>query len=285
MQHIVVTGLSGAGKSSVIHILEDIGYYCIDNMPPTLVRNFITLCQNSNMNVNKIAFVVDARSGELIKKLAHEITEIKKSGDQCEVLFLEASDECIIKRYKETRRKHPHSKGGRVIDGIEFERELLSSIRKKSDYIIDTSGLKSNQLREQILDIFEQRKKYESINVTILSFGFKHGIPLDSDLMLDVRFLPNPFYEEELKEHTGLDEDVKEYVMHWDVTKEFIDHLHSLVEFLLPQYIEEGKPQLVISIGCTGGKHRSVALAEELGEFLRSKNYYASVSHRDISLK
>ena len=285
MQHIVVTGLSGAGKSSVIHILEDIGYYCIDNMPPTLVRNFITLCQNSNMNVNKIAFVVDARSGELIKKLAHEITEIKKSGDQCEVLFLEASDECIIKRYKETRRKHPHSKGGRVIDGIEFERELLSSIRKKSDYIIDTSGLKSNQLRQQILDIFEQRKKYESINVTILSFGFKRGIPLDSDLMLDVRFLPNPFYEEELKEHTGLDEDVKEYVMRWDVTKEFIDHLHSLVEFLLPQYIEEGKPQLVISIGCTGGKHRSVALAEELGEFLRSKNYYASVSHRDISLK
>jgi len=285
MQHIVVTGLSGAGKSSVIHILEDIGYYCIDNMPPTLVRNFITLCQNSNMNVNKIAFVVDARSGELIKSLANEITEIKKSGDQCEVLFLEASDECIIKRYKETRRKHPHSQEGRVIDGINFERELLSSVRKKSDYIIDTTGLKSNQLREQIIGIFETRKKYENINVTILSFGFKRGIPLDSDLMLDVRFLPNPFYEENLKEHTGLDEDVREYVMRWDATKEFIRHLHDLVEFLLPQYIEEGKPQLVISIGCTGGKHRSVAIAEELGEFLRSKNYYAAVSHRDISLK
>lgn len=284
MQYIVVTGLSGAGKSSAIHILEDIGYYCIDNMPPTLVRNFITLCQNSSMNAEKIAFVADARSGELIKNLANEITEIKKSGDQCEVLFLEASDECIIKRYKETRRKHPHSKGGRVIDGIELERELLSSIRKKSDYIIDTSGLKANQLREQMLAIFETGKKYESINITILSFGFKRGIPLDSDLMLDVRFLPNPFYEESLKEHTGLDEDVREYVMRWDVTKEFINHLHSLVEFLLPQYIEEGKPQLVISIGCTGGKHRSVALAEELGEFLRSKNYYANVSHRDISL-
>lgn len=284
MQYIVVTGLSGAGKSSAIHILEDIGYYCIDNMPPTLVRNFITLCQNSNMNMDKIAFVVDARSGELIKKLANEITEIKKSGDQCEVLFLEASDECIIKRYKETRRKHPHAKGGRVIDGIEMERELLSSIRKKSDYIIDTSGLKSNQLREQIHGIFETRKKYENINVTILSFGFKRGIPLDSDLMLDVRFLPNPFYEENLKEHTGLDDDVRDYVMRWDVTKEFINHLHSFVEFLLPQYIEEGKPQLVISIGCTGGKHRSVALAEELGEFLRSKNYYTAVSHRDISL-
>ncbi|MBE7039866.1 MAG: RNase adapter RapZ [Ruminococcaceae bacterium] len=283
MQYIVVTGLSGAGKSSAIHILEDIGYYCIDNMPPTLVRNFITLCQNSNMNMDKIAFVADARSGELIKKLADEITEIKKSGDQCEVLFLEASDECIIKRYKETRRKHPHSKGGRVIDGIEMERELLSSIRKKSDYIIDTSGLKANQLREQMLAIFESREKYENINITILSFGFKRGIPLDSDLMLDVRFLPNPFYEENLKEHTGLDSDVRDYVMHWDVTKEFINHLHSFVEFLLPQYIEEGKPQLVISIGCTGGKHRSVALAEELGEFLRSKNYYTTVAHRDIS--
>lgn len=284
MQHIIVTGLSGAGKSSAIHILEDIGYYCIDNMPPTLVRNFITLCRNSNMNMDKIAFVVDARSGELIKKLAHEITEIKKSGDQCEVLFLEASDEAIIKRYKETRRKHPHSKGGRVTDGIILERELLASIRKKSDYIIDTSGLKSNQLKEQIVDIFESKKKYENINVTILSFGFKRGIPLDSDLMLDVRFLPNPFYEEDLKEHTGLDEDVREYVMRWDVTKEFINHLHSLVEFLLPQYIEEGKPQLVISIGCTGGKHRSVALAEELGQFLRTKNYYTNVAHRDISL-
>ncbi|MBE7027924.1 MAG: RNase adapter RapZ [Ruminococcaceae bacterium] len=283
MQYIIVTGLSGAGKSSAIHILEDIGYYCIDNMPPTLVRNFITLCQNSNMNMDKIAFVADARSGELIKKLANEIMEIKKSGDQCEVLFLEASDECIIKRYKETRRKHPHSKGGRVIDGIEMERELLSSIRRKSDYIIDTSGLKANQLREQIIAIFESREKYENINITILSFGFKRGIPLDSDLMLDVRFLPNPFYEENLKEHTGLDPDVRDYVMHWDVTMEFIQHLHSFVEFLIPQYIEEGKPQLVISIGCTGGKHRSVALAEELGEFLRSKNYYTNVSHRDIS--
>lgn len=285
MQYVIVTGLSGAGKSSAIHILEDIGYYCIDNMPPTLVRNFITLCQNSNMNMDKIAFVVDARSGELIKKLAHEITEIKKSGDQCEVLFLESNDECIIKRYKETRRKHPHAKNGRVIDGINLERELLSSIRKKSDYIIDTSGLKSQQLKELIYETFETRKKYENINVTILSFGFKRGIPLDSDLMLDVRFLPNPFYEENLKEHTGLDDDVREYVMHWDVTKKFIEKLHDLVEFLLPQYIEEGKPQLVISIGCTGGKHRSVALAEELGEFLRSKNYFASVSHRDITLK
>lgn len=284
MQYVVVTGLSGAGKSSVIHILEDIGYYCIDNMPPTLVRNFITLCQNSNMSLDKIAFVVDARSGEIIKKLANEIKEIKKSGEHCEVIFLEASDETIIKRYKETRRKHPHSNDGRVVDGIKFERELLSSIKKKSDYIIDTSSLKSIELREKITSIFDTRKKFESINVTILSFGFKRGIPLDSDLMLDVRFLPNPFYEDDLKELTGLDKNVKDYVMRTDVAKEFIKKMHDLVEFLLPQYIEEGKSQLVISIGCTGGKHRSVALAEELGSFLKSKNYFATVSHRDIGL-
>ncbi len=284
MQYVVVTGLSGAGKSSVIHILEDIGYYCIDNMPPTLVRNFITLCQNSNMSLDKIAFVVDARSGEIIKKLANEIKEIKKSGEPCEVIFLESSDEAIIKRYKETRRKHPHANDGRVVDGIKLERELLSSIKKKSDYIIDTSGLLASQLREKIIALFDSRNKYESINVTILSFGFKRGIPLDSDLMLDVRFLPNPFYEEDLKELTGLDKNVKEYVMHTDVAKEFIGKMHDLVEFLLPQYIEEGKPQLVIAIGCTGGKHRSVALAEELGAFLRSKNYFATVSHRDIKL-
>ncbi|MBR2499930.1 MAG: RNase adapter RapZ [Clostridia bacterium] len=284
MQYVVVTGLSGAGKSSVIHILEDIGYYCIDNMPPTLVRNFITLCQNSNMSLDKIAFVVDARSGEFIKKLADEIKEIKKSGEHCEVIFLEASDETIIKRYKETRRKHPHSNDGRVIDGIKFERDLLSSIKKKSDYIIDTSRLKSIELREKVISIFDTRKKFESINVTVLSFGFKRGIPLDSDLMLDVRFLPNPFYEEDLKELTGLDKNVKDYVMRTDVAKEFIKKMHDLVEFLLPQYIEEGKAQLVISIGCTGGKHRSVALAEELGVFLKSKNYFATVSHRDIGL-
>lgn len=284
MQYVVVTGLSGAGKSSVIHILEDIGYYCIDNMPPTLVRNFITLCQNSNMSLDKIAFVVDARSGEFIKKLADEIKEIKKSGEHCEVIFLEASDETIIKRYKETRRKHPHSNDGRVIDGIKFERDLLSSIKKKSDYIIDTSRLKSIELREKVISIFDTRKKFESINVTVLSFGFKRGIPLDSDLMLDVRFLPNPFYEEDLKELTGLDKNVKDYVMRTDVAKEFIKKMHDLVEFLLPQYIEEGKAQLVISIGCTGGKHRSVALAEELGVFLKNKNYFATVSHRDIGL-
>lgn len=285
MQFIIVTGMSGAGKSTVVHILEDIGYYCIDNVPPTLITNFITLCQNSNIAMDKIAFVVDARSGERILRLADEITELKKGGNTCEVLFLEASDETIIKRYKETRRKHPHAKGGLLIDGIATERRLLSEIRSRSDYIIDTTGLMTKQLKEQILALFESRQKYESMNISVISFGFKRGIPLDSDLMFDVRFLPNPFYEASLKPLTGLDAPVRDFVLNRDVTQAFIKKLHDMVEFLLPQYVEEGKMQLVISIGCTGGQHRSVALAEELGQFLSQKNYYTVVTHRDIKLE
>ncbi|MBR5236472.1 MAG: RNase adapter RapZ [Clostridia bacterium] len=284
MQFIIVTGMSGAGKSTVVHILEDIGYYCIDNMPPTLITNFVTLCQNSNINLDKIAFVVDARSGEKVMRLADEITEFRNSGNHCEVVFLEASDETIIKRYKETRRKHPHAKEGALIDGIEIERRLLAEIRDKSDYIVDTTGLMTKQLREQILSMFEDRQKYKSINVHVMSFGFKRGIPLDSDLMFDVRFLPNPFYETDLKAQTGLDKPVKDFVFKWDVTKEFVKKLHDMVTFLLPQYVEEGKTQLVISIGCTGGKHRSVALAEELSAFLRQNNYYTITTHRDCGL-
>ncbi len=285
MQFIIVTGMSGAGKSSVVHILEDIGYYCIDNMPPTLINNFVSLCQNSNIAMEKIAFVVDARSGDRITLLADEIAEFKKSGNKCEVLFLEASDETIIKRYKETRRKHPHAKGGLLIDGIETVRRLLSKIRTRSDYIIDTSDLLTKQLREKVLALFETRKKYKNINVSVMSFGFKRGIPLDSDLLFDVRFLPNPFYEPELKELTGLDESVREYVFKSPETQTFVEKLHDMIEFLLPQYIEEGKSQLVISIGCTGGKHRSVAVAENLGKFLREKNYYTVVTHRDTKLE
>jgi len=285
MQFIIVTGMSGAGKSTAVHILEDIGYYCIDNMPPTLITKFVALCQNSNIIMEKIAFVVDARSGDRIMRLADEIAEFKNSGNKCEVLFLEASDETIIKRYKETRRKHPHAKGGLLIDGIEMERRLLSEIRSRSDYIIDTSGLLTKQLRDQVLALFESRKKYENLNVSIISFGFKRGIPLDSDLMFDVRFLPNPFYEPELKELTGLDAPVRDYVLRCPETQKFIEKLHDMIDFLLPQYIEEGKMQLVISIGCTGGKHRSVAIAENLGQYLRDKNYYTVVSHRDTKLE
>lgn len=282
MQFVIVTGMSGAGKSTAVHILEDIGYYCIDNIPPTLITKFVALCQTSNLSLDKIAFVVDARSGDRITRLADEIKEFKNSGNFCEVLFLEASDQTIIKRYKETRRKHPHAKGGLLIDGIETERQLLSEIRNHSDYIIDTTGLLTKQLKEQVLALFEDRKKYESVNVNIISFGFKRGIPLDSDLLFDVRFLPNPYYEAELKEKTGLDLAVREYVLKGDISQSFVKKLHEMLDFLLPQYAEEGKTQLVISIGCTGGQHRSVTIAEELGVYLSEKNYYTVVNHRDI---
>ena len=282
MQFVIVTGMSGAGKTSVAHILEDIGYYCIDNMPPTLISNFVTLCQNSNLTMDKIAFVIDARSGDLVTRLGDELTELRKTGNRCEVLFLEASDAYIIKRYKETRRKHPHAGSGRVEDGISKERKLLEGIRSQADYIIDTSGLLTRQLREQILALFEEHHRYENISINVVSFGFKYGIPLDSDLMFDVRFLPNPFYEPELKSLTGLNREVSDYVLKFDETQEFLRKLEEMVLFLLPQYAEEGKMQLVISIGCTGGKHRSVTVAESLGKFLSVNNYFTVINHRDI---
>ena len=282
MQFVIVTGMSGAGKTSVAHILEDIGYYCIDNMPPTLISNFVTLCQNSNLTMDKIAFVIDARSGDLVTRLGDELTELRKNGNRCEVLFLEASDAYIIKRYKETRRKHPHAGSGRVEDGIGKERKLLEGIRSQADYIIDTSGLLTRQLREQILALFEEHHRYENISINVVSFGFKYGIPLDSDLMFDVRFLPNPFYEPELKSLTGLNREVSDYVLKFDETQEFLRKLEEMVLFLLPQYAEEGKMQLVISIGCTGGKHRSVTVSESLGKFLSENNYFTVINHRDI---
>lgn len=284
MQHIVVTGLSGAGKSSVIHILEDIGYYCIDNMPPTLVRNFITLCQNSNMNVNKIAFVVDARSGELIKSLANEITEIKKSGDQCEVLFLEASDECIIKRYKETRRKHPLDEAahGSIQNAIETERDILHSVRANADYYVDTSFLSTSQLKAQINNIFLDNPD-DSMLIKVMSFGFKYGSPNEADLLFDVRCLPNPFYIPELKHHTGQDKEVSDYVMSFKQSEELLSKLKDLVDYLIPLYISEGKSQLVIAFGCTGGKHRSVTFAEKMYEHILENNFKVRIAHRDIS--
>ena len=282
MQFVIVTGMSGAGKSSVVHILEDIGFYCIDNLPPKLISNFQILCQNSNISMDKVAFVIDARSGEPIKELSGEIKKLKEQGQNIEVIFLEASDETIIKRYKETRRKHPYSYEGMLADGIAKERELLSEIRENSDYIIDTSSLITRQLREQVLAVFQSRTKFESINVDIVSFGFKRGVPLDSDLVFDVRFLPNPFYVSGLKELTGLDEPVSDYILSSDITREFLSLLCDMIKFLLPQYIEEGKNRIVISIGCTGGRHRSVTVAEKLSEFLKELNYYTVVKHRDI---
>lgn len=283
MKTVIITGMSGAGKTSAVHILEDIGYYCVDNIPPTLISSFITLCESSNFHLNKIALVVDARSGELVTHLWSEIDKLKKRGNECTVLFLDADDETLIKRYKETRRKHPQGGDGRIADGIIFERNLFSEIKKSSDLVIDTTNLLTRELREKMVGYFEAKKReYESISVNVVSFGFKRGIPLDCDLVFDVRFMPNPFYDEHLRYKTGMDEDVSNYALSCKSSQDFLKKLKDMLLYLLPLYTEEGKNSLVIGIGCTGGKHRSVAVAEYLKTELSQKNYFVALNHRDL---
>ena len=277
MKTVIITGMSGAGKTSAIHILEDIGYYCVDNIPPTLISSFITLCESSNFHLNKIALVADARGGELVTHLYTEIDKLKRGGNECTVLFLDADDDTLIKRYKETRRKHPHSVDGRLDAGIKFERALLSEIKKSSDLVIDTSELLTREFKEKMLGYFEsQTREYEAISVNIVSFGFKRGIPLDCDLVFDVRFMPNPFYEEHLREKTGKDSEVSDYALSCESSQKFLEKLVDMLRHLLPLYTEEGKNTLVIGIGCTGGKHRSVTFAQLLAKHL----LYSSTSQR-----
>ncbi len=283
MKTVIITGMSGAGKTSAVHILEDIGYYCIDNIPPVLISSFISLCKNSNLHVNKIALVADARSGELVTHLHTEIEKLKRGGNECTVLFLDADDETLIKRYKETRRKHPQGGEGRLNDGIRFERSLFSEIKKSADLVIDTSKMLTREFREKIVSYFESHEReYESISVNVLSFGFKRGIPLDCDLVFDVRFMPNPFYEEGLRSKTGKEKEVADYALACDSSQKFLEKLDDILLHLLPLYAEEGKHTLVIGIGCTGGKHRSVAVAEYLKNTLSQQNYYVAGNHRDI---
>ncbi len=283
MKTVIITGMSGAGKTSAIHILEDIGYYCVDNIPPTLISSFIALCESSNFHLNKIALVADARSGELVTHLYTEIEKLKHGGNECTVLFLDADDDTLVKRYKETRRKHPHGADGRLDSGIKFERALLSEIKKSSDLVIDTSRLLTREFREKMLGYFEsQIREYEAISVNVVSFGFKRGIPLDCDLVFDVRFMPNPFYEESLRSKTGKEKEVADYALSCESSQKFLEKLLDMLHHLLPLYTEEGKNTLVIGIGCTGGKHRSVAVAEYIKNALSQKNYYTSVHHRDL---
>lgn len=283
MKTVIITGMSGAGKTSAVHILEDIGYYCIDNIPPVLISSFISLCKNSNLHVNKIALVADARSGELVTHLHTEIEKLKRGGNECTVLFLDADDETLIKRYKETRRKHPQGGEGRLDDGIRFERSLFSEIKKSADLVIDTSKMLTREFREKVVSYFEShQREYESISVNVLSFGFKRGIPLDCDLVFDVRFMPNPFYDEKLRSKTGKEKEVADYALACDSSQKFLEKLDDMLTHLLPLYAEEGKNSLVVGIGCTGGKHRSVAVAEYIKNTLSQKNYFVSVNHRDL---
>ena len=282
MKCVILTGMSGAGKSSVLKFFEDIGYFCVDNLPPSLIPKFIELCDKPISEIEKVAIGIDIRGGKLFNDFFKYISEAKNEKNSFEILFLDCSDDVLLKRYKETRRKHPLAKKERLISGIIRERELLYDIKRKSDYIIETSNILSRQLKQKINDIFLENKEFNSLMINILSFGFKYGIPNDSDLVFDVRFLPNPFYIDELKPLTGNNVSVSNYVMKYDESKLFLQKLIDMITFLIPNYIKEGKNQLVISIGCTGGKHRSVTLANELFSSLNNLQYSTIINHRDI---
>lgn len=283
MRFVIVTGISGAGKSTTLKMLEDMGYFCVDNLPIKLIDKFAELTSIPSSEITKVAIGIDIRSGQTLGELEDILNKLKRSGFGHEILYLDADDQVLVKRYKETRRNHPLAGEGRVDKGIQKERFKLEFLKKRADYIIDTSQLLTRELKEEIEKIFVQNKEYKSLFVTILSFGFKYGIPSDSDLVFDVRFLPNPYYVERLKQKTGNDKEVQEYVMSYEMASEFLDKLYDMIQFLMPNYIAEGKNQLVISIGCTGGKHRSVTLANKLYNKLKDYGEYGlKIEHRDI---
>lgn len=281
MEFVIITGLSGAGKSQAIRVLEDIGFYCMDNLPPALLPNFAELCYQSKRNIDKVAVVVDIRGGKFFDDLFKSLDILHSHGLHYRILFFEAVDEVLIKRFKELRRPHPLSLNGRIIDGISLERQKLSEVKERANDIIDTSNLTIGLLKEEIKAIFLEGKEADNLTISIISFGFKEGLPLDADLVFDVRFLPNPHYIKELKDYTGNDKCVKDYVLQWEETKIFIEKLADMIDFLIPLYIKEGKSQLVIGIGCTGGKHRSVTIANVLYENLKDKSRRVIINHKD----
>lgn len=282
MRFIIISGVSGAGKSQTVRCLEDYGFFCVDNLPPALIPKFAEICLKSGGKMEKVALVIDVREGELLNDLLPSLSKLNEAGMTYEMLFLEASDKILIKRFKETRRMHPLSPEGSIIKGIKEERKVLKDIKSKSHHIIDTSNLKTSQLKEQLAKIFLDGKSFKGLIIQIVSFGFKYGLPIDADLVFDVRFIPNPYYVESMKYLTGKDEPVNKYILKFTETSEFITKLDDMIEFLIPYYIREGKSQLVIAIGCTGGRHRSVAISEELYKILHKKQNSVVIDHRDI---
>ena len=284
VRFIIITGMSGAGKSSALKTLEDNDYFCVDNLPIELILKFAELTfRTKNSDARHVALGIDIRSGQALKELDHVLDKMRKLHYDYEILFLNANDDVLIKRFKETRRAHPLTHEGRVDEGIIKERKQLEFLRKQADYIIDTSTLLNRELRMEIEKILVGNKEYKNLFVTILSFGFKYGIPVDADLIFDVRFMPNPYYIEKLKYKTGNDDVVKQFVMDSEVSRKFLDKLYDMIKFLIPNYVKEGKNQLVIGVGCTGGKHRSVTVANELYDKLsEDKNLGIKVAHRDI---
>jgi len=285
MRFVIVTGMSGGGKATAIHMLEDAGFYCVDNLPVSLIEKFTELISMPDSEITKVVLGVDARAGQSFEGVAGIIDSLKERGTPVEVLFMDCNDQTLIKRYKETRRIHPmNAVGDRLEDGIAKEREVLSEIKKKADYVIDTSNLLTRELKEELDRIFVKNEGYNSLMINVLSFGFKHGIPSDADLVFDVRFLPNPYYIDELKHKTGNDKPVQDYVKSFPACQEFVDKLTDMLAFLIPGYVKEGKYQLVVAIGCTGGQHRSVTIANELYERLKNLggNFGLKLTHRDV---
>ena len=282
MRFVVVTGMSGSGKLTAIHFLEDMGYYCVDNLPVRLIDPFMQLVSAPGSDIDKVVLGLDVRADKSFDNVEQVLAALKKKGYKYEILFMDASDEVLIKRYKETRRAHPVAPTGRVEEGIARERKILEQIKADADYVIDTSGLLTRILKEELTRIFVNNEEYNSLMISVMSFGFKNGIPADADLVFDVRFLPNPFYVESLKRLTGNDKPVRDYVMSFPEAGQFMDKLTDLISFLIPGYVKEGKNQLVIGIGCTGGQHRSVTIANALADRLRGGDYGINLYHRDV---
>ena len=283
MSFVIVTGVSGAGKTKAIRCLEDMGFYCVDNMPPTLVGKFAELCYQSQGKLLRVALVIDVRSHEMFSEFENELEELTRRGYDYKIVFLDASDEVIVTRYKKTRRNHPLTKDGTLLESIKKERKMLANIKERADFKIDTTHIDETGLKTSINSLFSLNNNWQdNMLINIVSFGFKHGVPMDSDLVFDVRFLPNPYYVDTLKKKTGQSRDVSEYVMNSPVSVKFYEKLKDMLDFLIPQYIEEGKGNLVIAVGCTGGKHRSVTIANMLYDEFSSR-YRCVLSHKDIN--
>lgn len=286
MRFVIVTGMSGGGKRTAQKMLEDAGFYCVDNLPVSLIEKFVELIATPNSEITKVALGLDVRADQSFEEATEVLDRLRKEGYEFEILFMDANEQALIKRYKESRRVHPLSEDGRTEEGVRKERKILENIRREADYVIDTSNLLTRELKEELNRIFVENQEYNSLMVTVMSFGFKHGIPVDADLVFDVRFLPNPYYIEELKPLTGNDQPVKDFVLEAKDSGIFLDKLTDMVQFLIPNYVKEGKNRLVIAIGCTGGQHRSVTLANELyGRLENQREYGIKLYHRDIKDK
>jgi len=283
MRVVIVTGISGAGKSQALNIMEDMGYYCIDNLPPSLIGTIVELCEKNEVIKGKdIALGVDVRGGDYIINLGEVVSRLKSQGYWCEIMFLDAEDPVLIRRYKETRRTHPLDRGGLIQDALNRERELMNNIKESANMYIDTSSFSLPMLKKRIQDIIGDRKENNGFPINIITFGYKYGLPADADLVFDVRFIENPYYNDDLRNLTGRNRKVRDYILRFEKTMKFNKQLYDMLDFLIPEYINEGKGQLTIAIGCTGGKHRSVAIAEMLREHLAQNGYLVHLNHINI---